>query len=180
MSDIELTSEHKKALRISWQDRSLTELADFIESHYHARATKMVAEIITQIDSIGRSAAKEVRDVLIPLKHLRQMLTEDLVKHTREEEEILFPYIRNLEKGGGTGDVLHSISRIHHEHDQIMDTLVRLKLESTLYRLPESPCDICQALCDSLLVFLSDLQEHTFLEDEVLFVEALELEKHHD
>jgi iron-sulfur cluster repair protein YtfE (RIC family) len=58
-----------------------------------------------------------------------------------------------------------------------MDSLVRLKVQSTLCRLPEEACAHSRSLYDNLVVLLADLQEHTFLEDEILFLEALELEK---
>lgn len=177
MEEIELTYARKETLRSYWEGKSLTELTDFIVAHYHARAASLVPEIVEEIDAIRKEAPEDVRDVLIPLQHLRQMLTEDLARHTSEEEEKLFPYIRALESGTVAADTLHSFARIHDEHDQIIDTLVRLKVQSTLCRLPESPCKHCRPLYDRLAVLLVDLREHAFLEDEILFLDALEMEK---
>lgn len=177
MTEIELTPARKEALRALWEERSLTELADFVETHYHGRTASLVPEVVTEIDEILSTLKEDAHDVLTPLRHLRIMLTEDLVRHTWEEEETLFPYIRALESGEKGSGTLRSFARIHDEHDQIMDTLVRLKVQSTLCRLPESACDHCRPLHDRLAILLSDLQEHAFLEDELLFLEALDLEK---
>jgi len=152
-------------------------LADYIEVHYHARAKALVPEIVKEIEAILNATPEDIRDAMVPLQHLRIMLTEDMEKHTREEEEVLFPYIRSLESGVTPDGTLGSIGRIHNEHDQIVDTLVRIKLKSTLCRLPESTCEYCRPLYDRLAVLLADLHEHAFLEDDILFPEALELEK---
>ena len=174
----QLTPERKEALRQYWQEKSLTELMDFIVTHYHARAKNLVSQIVEEIDALAKKIPCGIKDLSFALQQLRTMLTEDMEKHTQEEEEVLFPYIRSLESGAASAGLLRSFGRIHDEHDQIIDTLVRLKLESTLCRLPESACDHCRPLHDCLAVLLADLQEHVFLEDEVLFLEALELEKH--
>lgn len=178
MIPIELTLARKEALRKHWQTKSLTELADFIEPHYHARAREFIPVIAAEIDEICKSTPQDLQDVVIPLKHLRAMLTEDMEKHTQEEEEVLFPYVRKLEADTARGNKLRSASRIHNEHDQIIDLLVKTKLETTLCRLPDLPCAHCRPLNDRLAILLADLQEHAFLEDDILFLEALELEKH--
>lgn len=177
MKPSRLTPERKEGLRQYWQEKSLTELADFIETHYHARAKSLIPQIVAEIDTLAKESPSEAKDLAVALQHLRLMLTEDMEKHTREEEDVLFPYIRSLESGAVAGDSLRSLGRIHDEHDQIIDTLIRLKLESTLCRFPESACEHCRPLHDRLAVLLADLEEHAFLEDEILFLEALDLEK---
>jgi regulator of cell morphogenesis and NO signaling len=177
MNAMQLTPERKETLRQYWQEKSLSELMDFIVAHYHARAARLVSQIVAEIDILDREASCTPKDLSTALQHLRTMLTDDLAQHTREEEDLLFPYIRSLETGAGANGSLRSLGRIHDEHDQIMDSLVRLKVQSTLCRLPEEACAHCRSLHDGLAVLLVDLQEHTFLEDEVLFLEALDLEK---
>lgn len=172
-----LTPERESSLRDYWAGKSLTELTNFIVAHYHARSKEAIQEISEHIEAVCNAAPSEAKDVTISLKHLRGMLIEDLAKHSKNEEEVLFPYIRALEAGATSGRTLRSTEHIQDMHDQIVDTLVRVKLESTLCRLPKSSCDQCRPLYDVMAVLLADLQEHTFLEEEILFPRALHLEK---
>lgn len=90
MNAMQLTPERKETLRQYWQEKSLSELMDFIVAHYHARAARLVSQIVAEIDTLAREASCTPKDLSTALQHLRTMLTDDLAQHTREEEELLF------------------------------------------------------------------------------------------
>jgi regulator of cell morphogenesis and NO signaling len=173
-----LSATKREALRREWEHRKLADLIEHIESHYHGRARGFIDAVVPKIKAIENETPEGTGDVLVNLKHLREMLTENFLQHLDHEEEMLFPQIRALEAEGASQKGLKSLGRIHDEHDQITDTLIRLKVQTTLDRLQDVPDERAKALCSQLESFLADLTEHVFLEDEILFVGALHLEKH--
>lgn len=181
VTDTEPTDGRKAELREAWADRSLSELADHIETDLHARMRSFIARIVDEIDAVLAEVGNDDPDrPTLFLANLRSMLTEDLERHAREEEEVLFPHIRALEKGESGKLMLHSMGRIQDEHDQIADTLVRLMVDTALDRLPVSLRERTEALVANLETFRADLREHVFLEEELLFAGAVELERRRD
>lgn len=177
MDMVDLSPERKELLCAYWAKRPLGELADFISMHYHGRACQMIPALQDTIEALLTALPEELLDVRLPLKHLLQLLTEDMMHHLRTEEDRVFPAIRALEAGHTPVAQIRSFGHIHDEHDQIIDTLVRLKLVSTLCRMPELGCPRCGGLQDQLAVLLTDLQEHVFLEDGILLARAIEMEQ---
>ncbi len=167
----------REALRQEWEDRKLTDLIDRIESHYHARARAFIHAILPAIESIEKEKPASMSELVVNLKHLREMLTENFLQHLEHEEQLLFPQIRALVSAGTSQQGLKSLGRIHDEHDQITDTLIRVKVQTTLDRLRNVDDEQARTLCEQLEGFLTDLSEHVFIEDEILFVRALHLEK---
>jgi regulator of cell morphogenesis and NO signaling len=91
-----------------------------------------------------------------------------LEAHLMKEEQILFPMIRSLAAGQGSGGcgVASPVRQMHDEHEQIRALEAELRGKVALAG-PEA---------EALAALLADLHLHAAKEDDVLFPAAVGLE----
>lgn len=140
------------------------ELTRYIETRYHARHRE-------QLPPLAEMAAK-VEDVHFGDDHvpaglsdvLRRMIGEMEV-HMKKEELILFPAIR---RGGGPG-IENPIAVMRADHDDHAAEVAEIRRLTRGLTLPEGACGTWTALYARLDEFITDLEEHMRLENDVLF-----------
>jgi regulator of cell morphogenesis and NO signaling len=124
--------------------------------------------------------------VLEEVRALFLKLDADLQPHMFKEEQILFPYILRLEAartaGGAApfapfGTVGNPVRMMMFEHDAAGDLLRELRVAALDFQPPEDACMSFRALYTALADFEKDLHQHIHLENNVLFPEAIEMEK---
>jgi regulator of cell morphogenesis and NO signaling len=103
-----------------------------------------------------------------------------------KEEMILFPYIKELvaAKNGMQplnsskfGTVQNPIKMMETEHEMVGKNLAAIRELSADYLLPEDACASYSLLYRMLDAFEEDLHLHIHLENNILFPNALEIEK---
>jgi regulator of cell morphogenesis and NO signaling len=131
------------------------------------------------------SAHAERHAELARLSVLYSRLCGDLVPHLMKEEQILFPYIVGLEKASQEnsplqrppfGTIKNPVQMMLMEHDTAGEILREMREVTGNYRLPEDACNSYRALYYELEEFEKDLHLHIHLENNVLFLRAIELE----
>ncbi len=140
------------------------ELTRYIEARYHAHHREQLprlAEMAEKIENVhfGDDHAPEGLSAV-----LRRMIG-DMEVHMKKEELILFPAIRN---GGGRG-IEYPISVMRAEHDDHAIEVAAIRRLTAGLTLPQSACGTWTALYARLDEFITDLEEHIRLENEVLF-----------
>lgn len=139
-------------------------LTRHIEARFHARhrvqlpALRALAEQVETVH-FGDDHAPE------GLSALLHRMIGALEVHMKKEELILFPAIR---RGGGPGITapMAAMRLDHDDHDRDVAEIRRLTSDLTL---PDGACRTWSALYSGLGEFLSDLEEHIRLENDVLF-----------
>jgi regulator of cell morphogenesis and NO signaling len=112
-------------------------------------------------------------------------LSEDLIAHMVKEEHILFPYIEALAGAADTGaapraefgTIANPIGMMEREHQDAGKQLQRLRIATNGYVPPQDGCTTYRLCYEELARFESDLHRHVHLENNVLFPQALELER---
>ncbi|GAB4292807.1 MAG: hypothetical protein Kow0058_11330 [Roseovarius sp.] len=140
------------------------ELTRHIETRYHARHREQLprlAELAEKVETVhfgDEDAPEGLSEVL------RRMIGEMEV-HMKKEELILFPAIR---RGGMPGiEQPFAVMRADHDdHDREIAEIRRLTRNLTL---PQGACRTWSALYEGLTEFVTDLEAHIRLENEVLF-----------
>jgi regulator of cell morphogenesis and NO signaling len=103
----------------------------------------------------------------------------------RKEENVLFPYILELERADRAklspptphfGTVKNPIRMMMAEHDADGERLRKMRGITGGYSLPEGACPSFTALYAGLEDLERDLHRHIHLENNVLFPAAAELE----
>jgi regulator of cell morphogenesis and NO signaling len=109
-----------------------------------------------------------------------------LLTHSRHEEEIIFPYIRQIESTHRRKETYGNLfvrtlrkplSNIEKEHDVIMSILKEIKVLTNNYSCPLNAGADQSAIYHKLEEFHGDMLQHTHLEDDILFPKAIEMEK---
>lgn len=156
---------------------SLSELCDHIERAHH----DYLREELPRLDFMTRKVAAvhgadETR--LLEVRAVFEAFNEKMTSHTKEEEEIVFPKIRQLENAkqgkaevaSGLKDIL---SRLESEHEGAGAALARFRELTDNYTPPEWACNTFRALYDGLERLEKETHQHVHKENNVLFVKAL-------
>lgn len=166
---------------LPYNDWDLDFLTDFIVNTHHKYVRKSLPEI--------RAYALKVAQVhgdnhpeLIPVHQLVEEMNSELVSHMQKEENVLFPYIKELiEKEGSklsvnNGSIKAPIGLMIAEHESVGDILKEIRTLTNDYSLPEDGCATYSILFRMLDEFENDLHIHIHLENNILFPKAEKLE----
>lgn len=173
-----------KAAPSDWSRASLDSLCQHILSRHHQylrdelpRLSSLAAKVV---EAHG-AAHPELPAIQLELSRL----DEELTQHLAKEEQVLFPYISQMEAaqsaGGGRphscfGTVANPIAMMMHEHDAAGSVLSKLRRLSRNYAVPDDGCASYRAFYDALQALERDLHEHIHLENNILFPRAMALE----
>lgn len=153
---------------VSWEQRSQTELADHIESHYHAALRRDLPPLIEAARKVERVHAAKPG---VPTG-LADVLTEfftEMQSHMGKEEQILFPMIR---RGARSEAVFMPVRMMESEHDAHRVHLQTIRRLTGDLRLPPHACATWTALYHGLVTVEADLMQHIHLENNILFARA--------
>lgn len=160
-------------------------LADYITNTHHSYVKKNLPDIKKYADKVAKVHGGRHPE-LLPVNRLVTEICTEMADHMVKEEEILFPYIKELAtakntnrplQGSHFGTVQTPISMMEKEHETVADNLVAIRELTHNYALPEDACASYTLLFRLLDEFEDDLHLHVHLENNILFPKALELEK---
>ncbi len=100
--------------------------------------------------------------------------------HMTKEERIIFPAISRLEKTGSSGSagpLTGHIETLVEEHTVVGDLFKEINSVTENYAVPQDACGSYRAMLDGLKEMELDLHEHIHKENNVLFPDALALER---
>lgn len=147
-------------------------LTHYIETRYHARHRAQLlhlAEVAEKVEAVHATSPHVPRG----LSELLRRMIGEMEVHMKKEELLLFPAMR---KGGAPG-LKERIAAIRAEHDDQDAELAEIRRITGGPTLPENACRTWTALHEGIVVFITDLEEHTRLENDVLFPQFEKPEK---
>jgi regulator of cell morphogenesis and NO signaling len=168
-----------------WSRQKLSALCEHIVSRHHAFLRDQLPRLAQLAEKVaGKHAGHhpELRDIRAAFDELNTEITQHLAK----EEQVLFPYLDQLEASaavGGAkpqscfGSVASPISVMMAEHDGAGRMLEELRRLSNGYNAPADGCASFRAFYDCLHDLEQDLHQHIHLENNILFPRAIELEQ---
>jgi regulator of cell morphogenesis and NO signaling len=164
----------------SWMNASLTELLAHIESTHHAFLRTELPRLETLLEKV-LGAHGENHPELEEVFDLYQTLISDLMPHMMKEEQILFPFIRQMDAGRPAeacfASVQSPIRVMEAEHEAVGALLVSLKACTDGYTAPADGCATFRALYDGLKTLEADLHLHIYLENQILHPRARLMEE---
>lgn len=162
----------------------LDRLIDYILETHHAYVRSALPAITRHLTRL-REAQGARHPELSRIASVFEQVREDLDQHLMKEEQVLFPYVRDLamhaDQPGSAhvspfGTVANPIRMMEREHEEVTDAL-RVIRELTNGYAPPADGDTAYRTCLSELAqFERDLHRHVHLENDILFPKALELE----
>jgi regulator of cell morphogenesis and NO signaling len=161
----------------------IDQLIDHIVSTHHAyvrSAMPTIARYLAKLVQVHGVRHPELARVEAYFDHVHV----DLDQHLLKEEQVLFPYVRDLaaraETCGGLrspfGTVENPIRMMEREHREAADELRVIRELTNGYTAPADGCTTYEVGLAELARFERDLHRHVHLENNVLFPKAIELE----
>jgi len=162
-----------------WSGDTLTTMAGNIVSTYHAytrEELQLLEPLAQKVLGVHGDRRPELADVLSLLCALR----DDMLPHMLKEEQVLFPYVTQLEAGNAPtpffGTVKNPVRKMMAEHDRVGELLASLRSVTDDYTPPESACFSYRELYRRLSDFEQRTHEHIHLENNLYFPRAVALE----
>lgn len=152
----------------SWDNRSQAELADHIETHYHAALRRDLPPLIEAARKVERVHAQKPA-VPAGLADVLSSFFTEMQQHMMKEEKVLFPMIRR----GARGEAVYMPVRVMEgEHDSHREQLLKIRELTGDLRIPAHACATWTALYHGLEHLEAELMQHIHLENNVLFSRA--------
>lgn len=132
------------------------------------------------------NACKIKKESLLLLKDFFRDYKDELTTHINREDDVIYPYIRQLEKfilvGEASDDLKkrikkYSIEEFANEHDNVEEKLFDLKNIIIKYLPPPKDSNLCNLILSSLFELEKDLNDHARIEDKILIPKVIRLEK---
>lgn len=160
-------------------------LANHILNTHHLYVKKMLPVILAHALKVSKVHGKNHPEV-VEIANVFEIICDELSSHLMKEEKMLFPVIFELaefEQTGKTlevspfGSILNPISVMEREHVEAGEGFYKIRELSNNYNPPDDACTTYRVLYQELYEFEQDLHTHIHLENNILFPQAVELEK---
>jgi regulator of cell morphogenesis and NO signaling len=169
----------------SWDGSTLTEMIAFINGTHHAY-TRQACETLQWMSRKVATRHGDNEPHLVILAKLLGELIDDLLPHMMKEEQILFPYLEQLEEAIANdserpqpffGSARNPIRMMLSEHETVGEKLIEIRSATSNFALPEWACTTFTAYFNLLAELERDLHNHIHLENNILFPRGIELEE---
>ncbi|MBV6483854.1 MAG: Iron-sulfur cluster repair protein YtfE [Flavobacteriales bacterium] len=160
-------------------------LTDYIINTHH-RYVKEANELIIQYsDKVAKVHGHHFTET-IEINKLFHEIANELNMHMQKEEQILFPFIKEIAKAKKEGvrlapppfgSIQNPINMMEMEHTDAGEILFKIKDLSNNHTPPEGACNTFKALYSKLEEYQNDLFQHIHLENNILFPKAIQFEQ---
>lgn len=184
-AEIQALQSQPKEEEQNFNEWTLSFLVDYIANVHHTYVNKNLIPITEYAQKVARvhgAHNPETKDIA----KLWDDVAMELSMHMKKEEQVLFPYIKNLEsysKGelktiptSHFGTVKNPIRMMENEHDLAGNLMKHIEALSNNFIPPPHACNTYRVLYAKLLEFQNDLHKHIHLENNILFPKAILLE----
>ena len=185
LEDLVAMMEAKSESTTDYQSWPLDLLADYIEKKHHRYVQEKTLEIQPYLDKICKVHG-ERHPELLEIKEEFNASAGELAAHMKKEELILFPFIRKMTKAklentkvdaAHFGTVKNPIQMMMNEHTVEGNRFRKIEELSNNYTPPLDACNTYRVSFALLKEFEQDLHLHIHLENNILFLRAIEIEK---
>ena len=163
----------------------LGQLIDHIISVHHAYVLESIPVLQRFLNKITGVHGTNHPELAVVEDYFNQAAA-NLLQHMQKEEQILFPAIKEMLlakageakfSGSHCGTVQSPISVMKQEHEAEGDRFEKISAMTNNYTIPEDACNTFAYAYQKLQEFEQDLHRHIHLENNILFPEAIKLEK---
>ncbi|MHB0970614.1 MAG: iron-sulfur cluster repair di-iron protein [Thermoanaerobaculia bacterium] len=179
-----VTTPQQVSGETDWSKQSLASLMKFIlDTHHVFTRDELVrlAALTKKVHGVHGANHPELDTVAA----IFQKIHDDLFPHMMKEEQILFPYIEQMEgailegrypEPPFFGTVRNPIQMMSMEHDAVGELLRELRKVTDGYQAPADGCISYKTLYGALEELERDLHQHIHLENNMLFPRAVAME----
>ena len=170
---------------IDFKSWPLDLLIDYIEKTHHRyieEKTPMILQFLDKLCKVHGDRHPELFDINILFK----IGAGALAQHMKKEELILFPFIKKMLNAlqenisieqSPFGTVENPIAMMMDEHENEGERYRKISELTNNYNPPADACNTYKVTFSMLQEFEQDLHKHIHLENNILFPNAIEIEK---
>lgn len=160
-------------------------LADYILNTHHNYVKSAIPILLEFTRKVSKVHGESHPEVVMIAENF-YAAAEELINHMHKEENILFPYIKQLAALSSDasampenlfGTIQHPISMMEHEHETVGEIFKNIRQLSDNYTPPAEACMTYKVSFLKLKEFEEDLHQHIHLENNILFPKSIELEE---
>jgi regulator of cell morphogenesis and NO signaling len=164
-----------------WSAEFLIEYIIHIHHDYLRRTLPALNSSVMSFVEGHKNKYPALADVQTLLSELARMVEA----HCLHEEQVIFPYIKQIEGMLRRREVYGNLfvrtlrkplSNIGQEHKAISELLEKLHASTGEYKAPQNACTNHKVIFARLEEFENDIQHHAYLENRILFPKAIEME----
>jgi len=152
-------------------------LCEYIVNTHHKFVLKNLPELVFYTQKIA-SVHGDHHPELIEVADLFVKINAELLQHLKNEEEVLFPAIKEVVNSGSANAkaiIVSEIARMTDEHEFAGGAMDEIKRITKGYKVPEDGCNTYRVAFKLLEQFEDDLHTHVHLENNILYPKALQL-----
>ena len=152
-------------------------LSEYIVNTHHKFVLKNLPELVFYTQKIA-SVHGENHPELVEVADLFVKINSELLQHLKNEEEVLFPAIKevvNTNSATAKKTIVLEITRMTGEHEFAGGAMDEINRITKGYNVPADGCNTYKVAFKLLEQFEDDLHTHVHLENNILYPKALEL-----
>jgi len=184
-NEINAILSSKSSSEIDFKSYSPSQLVDYILERHHLYVEERVPILFVYLDKLYRMYGQKHPE-LAEINNLFKISGGELLNHLKKEEIILFPFIKQMSdalKNKETieqpqfGSVDNPIATLEHDHEVESNLVAKISDLTNNYIPPLDACELYIVTFALLKDFEQDLNKHIYLENNILFQKAKELEE---
>lgn len=168
---------------LNYDEWNLDFLADYVVNTHHNFVRKYLPEIKGYAIKVAQVHGGRHPE-LLEIKELVEDVYNELMEHMVDEENKLFPLIKEIVKAKNNNTAYKKevsfkdmVAATEAEHDSVGRAMEEIRRLSDNYAIPDDACTSYKLLFKLLQDFENDLFVHIHLENNILFSKAIEIEK---
>ncbi len=164
----------------SWE---LPFLIDYIVNVHHGYLNENTEQIRAHTQKIA-TVHGERHSELLEISSIFDNITNDMIAHLKEEEDVFFPALKRAVLNKKTNSALstddsklisHSLESLVQDHEVIGEAVHKIHHLTNGYTVPGDACNTFTLTYKELKEFEDDLHKHVHLENNILFLKAVKL-----
>jgi len=172
LTNLEQTSGNNA---LNFKDWNLDFLCDYIQNTHHKTVLRLLPQLVGYTRKIADVHGAHHPE-LVTIADMFVEINAELLQHLRNEEEVLFPTIKEVMSSGSAEAkkvVVSEITRMKGEHEFAGGAMDKINVLSGGYSVPEDGCSTYEVTYKLLEQFEDDLHVHVHLENNILYPKAL-------
>jgi regulator of cell morphogenesis and NO signaling len=170
---------------LSFEDWDLNFLIDYVLNIHHAYIFQTIPVLLQELSTFAVGHERKLPEITNVAETFDKLCSLLLI-HSKHEDEIIFPYIRQMADAYKRREVYGSLfvrtlrkplNNIHSEHIEIEKLANKLKDLTNEFSFSEKACTTHKLLYRKLGAFHDNLMQHKYLETKLLFPKAIYIEE---
>ncbi|HKL57004.1 MAG TPA: DUF542 domain-containing protein [Sphaerochaeta sp.] len=158
-------NKYKATVDPSLYAMGVGELIDHIEATHHIAERTLIASVDDKLNTVLRAHYKNHKQELLRVHSLFSDLRKELLQHFVEEEEEVFPLLREKATPGS----ILMVESLEDDHVAAGDLIKALQEATHSFKAPSDGCPTYVALYALMKALVEDIFLHIFKENSILF-----------